>query len=112
MDDFITQRDGDFVSAVLAELDYQATRWADGSRKGLLDIDTEKNSPNDLVAFIAHHSSRWFPGGFPPYSVETLNAFQQQMVKVAALALSAHHSADIALEQMAFDTVTGDQDTD
>lgn len=69
------------------ELDYQERRW------GHVTDDT-LNSPNDWAAYIAHHSTRWFNGGFPPYPEDTVRSFRSQMVKVAALAVAAIESLD------------------
>lgn len=71
-----------------SELQYQADCWG-GSIDTLLEIDLQHNSPNDFVAYITHHATRWFPGGFPPYSMDTLQTFRKQMVKVMTLAVSA-----------------------
>ena len=78
------------INDIENERDYQLTKW--GPR-----ADLEINRPNDFVAYIAHHSTRWFKGGFSPYSRETLEDFRQQMVKVAALAVAAIESVDAIL---------------
>ena len=52
----------------------------------------------DWVGYIAHHSSRWFTGGFAPYSPDELKKFRSQMVKVATLAVAAIQSTDAILE--------------
>lgn len=69
------------------ERDYQESRWGH-------EADDTKNEPNDWVAYIAHHSSRWFDGGFSPYDGETIANFRKQMVKTAALAVAAIESLD------------------
>jgi len=69
------------------EREYQIAKWGN-------DKDDELNNPNDWVAYITHHSSRWFPGGFRPYSSEVLEDFRKQMVKVATLAIAAIESHD------------------
>lgn len=77
----------DVYEEIKAERAYQIERWGN-------DKDDELNRPNDWVAYIAHHSSRWFPGGFAPYSPEVLDEFRKQMVKVATLAVAAIESHD------------------
>lgn len=72
---------------IKAERDYQDGRW--GHR-----ADDELNRPNDWSSYIAHHSTRWFSGGFPPYSASTVDSFRKQMIKVAALAVAAVESID------------------
>lgn len=72
------------------ERDYQKLKW--GTK-----VDFEVNQPMDFVGYIAHHSTRWFKGGFAPYSEETLVDFKDQMVKVAAIAVAAIESADAIL---------------
>jgi hypothetical protein len=75
---------------IAGELQYQADKWAEGSQQTLLDNDLEFNAPNDFVSYIAHHSTRWLPGGFVgSYDISTIQAFRTQMIKVAALAVSA-----------------------
>lgn len=69
------------------EREYQVTKW--GTK-----ADDEVNTPMDFVGYIAHHSTRWFDGGFRPYTVETLEDFRTQMVKVAALAVAAIEATD------------------
>lgn len=72
-----------------AERHYQATKYADGSIEKLEQVDQTKNDPNDFTAYISHHSSRWMPGGFGPYSREVLQVFRKQMIKTATLAVAA-----------------------
>ena len=84
----------DFGLMIHEERKHQADRWADGTEDGLNAIDDDYNGANDFVAHIAHHSSRWFPGGFPPYGRGVLADFKVQMVKVAALAFAAYKWAD------------------
>ncbi len=72
---------------ILAEVESQRNRWGTAA-------DDTVNTPNDFVSYISHHASRWFPGGFAPYSAATLDAYRAQMVKVAALAVSAIASLD------------------
>jgi hypothetical protein len=78
------------LDEIRAEREYQVRKWG-------TDADLHVNTPMDFVGYIAHHSSRWFGGGFRPYSRETLQAFRKQMVKVAALALAAIEHADAIL---------------
>lgn len=75
------------LAAIDAERAYQDERW------GHVADDT-LNSPNDWVAFIAHHSSRWRDGSFAPHPAETVAAFRKQMIKAAALAVAAIESLD------------------
>lgn len=72
---------------IAAERDYQDNKWG-------TDKDDTLNEPNDWVAFIAHHSTRWFTGGFAPYKSSAVNTFRKQMIKVAAIALAAIESLD------------------
>jgi hypothetical protein len=53
-----------------------------------------KNGPFEWIAYITHHATRWFPGGFPPYSESTLKTFRKQMITVAALAVAAVEQFD------------------
>lgn len=70
-----------------AERDYQDKKWGHNA-------DDTKNEPNDWASYIAHHSTRWFNGGFAPYDATTVAAFRKQMVKTAALAVAAIESLD------------------
>ena len=90
----MSDRIREFFQKVREERSYQADRWSDGTEDGLDVIDDDKNEANDFVAFIAHHATRWMPGGFPPYDRVVLTTFKTQMVKVAALAFAAHTWAD------------------
>ncbi len=72
---------------IKAERDYQAGRWGN-------EADLTVNTPNDFAAYIAHHSTRWFAGGFTPYPTPTVDAYRVQMVKVAALAVAAIEALD------------------
>jgi hypothetical protein len=69
------------------EREYQKLKW------GTL-VDDTINRPMDFVGYIAHHSTRWFNGGFAPYSESTLQNYRQEMIKVAALAMAAIESVD------------------
>lgn len=75
------------IEEIVAERLYQDEKWGH-------EADDKKNTPNDWVAYIGHHASRWFKGGFLPYSEDTVEAFRTQMVKVAALAVAAIESID------------------
>lgn len=77
----------DIYEEIRKEREYQIAKWGN-------DKDDELNNPNDWVAYITHHSSRWFPGGFRPYDRETLEVFRKQMIKVATLAVAAIESHD------------------
>lgn len=78
-------------SAILSEIDaeraHQEKKW------GNIADDT-KNKPNDYVAFIAYHSTRWFSGEFAPYDAETIAEFRKEMIKVAAVAVAAVESLE------------------
>ncbi len=69
------------------ERDYQKEKWGDEADKTL-------NTPNDFAAYIAHHSTRWFKGGFTPYPTEAVDAYRTQMIKVASLAIAAIEALD------------------
>ena len=77
----------DILNEIERERAYQDGKWGHKA-------DDTKNEPNDWVAYIAHHSSRWFSGGFAPYNTPTVDAFRKQMIKVAALAVAAVESLD------------------
>ena len=72
---------------VQAEREYQIKKWGNKA-------DLEINRPMDFVGYIAHHSTRWFNGGFAPYNRATLDDYRREMVKVAALAVAAIESVD------------------
>lgn len=74
-------------NAIDKEREYQETRWGNTA-------DDTKNTPNDYAAYIAHHSTRWFTGGFAPYSQSAVDTFRAQMIKVAAIAVAAIESLD------------------
>jgi hypothetical protein len=69
------------------EREYQKKRWGD-------DADIKVNTPNDFVSYISHHSTRWFNGGFQPYSNKVVDDFRTQMIKTAALAIAAIEALD------------------
>lgn len=66
---------------------YQEGKWGN-------EADDTKNTPNDFASYIAHHSTRWFNGGFAPYDTQTVDKFRNQMIKTAALAVAAVESLD------------------
>jgi hypothetical protein len=72
---------------IKAERDYQVERW--GTK-----ADTELNTPNDFVSYIAHYATRWLDGTFEPYRAETADAYRTSMVKVATLAVAAVEALD------------------
>lgn len=72
---------------IKAEREYQTKKWGD-------EADVKVNTPNDFVSYIAYHSTRWFNGGFTPYSKETVDTYRTQMVKTAALAVAAIEALD------------------
>lgn len=80
------------IEAVAKEREYQVARWG-------LEADDTLNTPNDFVSYITRYSSRWFPGGFAPYTTETVNDFRESMVKVATLAIAAVESVDRQREE-------------
>lgn len=69
------------------EREYQIDKWGNAA-------DDSVNTPNDFVSYIAHHSTRWFVGGFLPYNENDVNKFRTQMIKTAALAVAAVESLD------------------
>lgn len=75
-----------------AEREYQINKWGN-------DADDELNEPNDFIAYMNAYSTRWFPGGFAPYSPETIDAFRKSMVKTAAIAVAAIESVDRQREE-------------
>lgn len=81
------------TASIFEEIDgerqHQADRFAEGSLEKLEAVDTEKNGPNDFVAYVAAYSSKWFPGGFGPFNRDALVNFRKSMLKTAALAVSA-----------------------
>ena len=79
------------LDEIESEREYQKGKWG-------TENDLHVNTPMDFVGYIAHHSSRWFGGGFRPYSRQTLQAFRKQMIKVGALALAAIEHVDAILE--------------
>ena len=89
----------EFAKEVETERYHQATKWGDGTDEGLDAVDEANNSAMDFTGFIAHHATRWFPGEFPPYSLDTINTFRTQMVKVATLAYAAIRWADDRLKK-------------
>lgn len=76
---------------LIQERKYQVSKWGTSA-------DDLVNTPMDFVGYIAHHSTRWFSGGFRPYSKATLEEFRVQMVKVGALAIAAIEAVDKILQ--------------
>ena len=72
---------------IRTERDYQQKRWGNAA-------DDTVNTPNDWVSYIGHYATKWFPGGFTPYDVDTVDNFRESMVKVATLAVAAIESVD------------------
>lgn len=83
------------LAHILAEVERERVRQIE---KWGVTADDAKNSPNDWVAYMAHHSTRWFSGSFPPHNRSTLEVFRQQMVKVATLAVAAIEWVDKILQ--------------
>ena len=79
------------LSDLTNEREYQIQKWG-------TDADDRINTPMDFVGYIAHHSTRWFNGGFRPYSKETLQNYRQEMIKTATLAIAAVESVDKILD--------------
>lgn len=73
---------------IRAERDHQIERFG-------VEADLEVNTPNDFVAYIGHHATRWFTGGFVPYPPAQVDIYRKQMIKVAALAVAAVQALDI-----------------
>ena len=82
-----TEKRAAIFAAVEAERARQDMRWG-------TDVDDQKNSPTDWVAYISHHATRWFKGGFKPYPKSVVDSYRDQMVRVAALAVAAIESLD------------------
>lgn len=80
----------DVVKEIVAEREYQVKKWGDTN-------DLYVNTPMDFVGYIANHSTRWFGGGFRPYSREVLENYRKQMIKTAALAVAAIEHTDAIL---------------
>lgn len=80
------------MNEIAQERAYQIAKW------GTL-ADDEQNTPNDFVSYIGSYSTRWFPGGFTPYSPETVDEFRKSMVKTATLAIAAIESVDRQREE-------------
>lgn len=76
------------LAEVSAERDYQDQKF------GGADVDDRENGPFEWVAYITSYATRWFPGGFPPFSGTTQSAFRTSMIKVAALAVAAVEQYD------------------
>jgi hypothetical protein len=75
------------LKEIAAEREYQEGKWGNTA-------DDILNLPNDYVSYISAYSTRWFPGGYLPYSPETVDAFRKSMIKTAALAVAAVESLD------------------
>lgn len=75
---------------IIEERLYQINKWGK-------DKDLQVSTPMDWVGYITHHATRWFQGGFRPYSREDLEAFRVEMVKVAATAAAAVEATDMIL---------------
>ena len=72
---------------ILEELKYQDAKWGH-------EVDDTKNKPTDWVTYICHYAARWFDNTFPPYRPITVDDFREDMIKTAALAISAVESLD------------------
>lgn len=69
------------------EREYQDGKWGHKA-------DDTLNTPNDFIAYMNAYSTRWFPGGFTPYTPEVVDAYRKSMLKTAALAVAAIESLD------------------
>jgi hypothetical protein len=74
------------------EREHQIERWGN-------DADDTLNEPNDFIAYMNAYSTKWFPGGFAPYTPETVDAFRTSMIKTAAIAVAAVESLDRQREE-------------
>lgn len=79
-------------SAINDEREYQTRKWGN-------EADDTMNEPNDFVSYINAYSTLWFPGGFVPYSPDTVDAFRTSMIKTAAIAVAAVESLDRQREE-------------
>ena len=77
----------EILDEISDEREYQEGKWGN-------DADDQINTPNDFIAYMNAYSTRWFPGGFTPYTPETVDAFRKSMVKTAAIAVAAIESVD------------------
>ena len=75
------------LEAIEAERDYQDGRWG-------TETDDTVNRPNDYIGYISHYATKWFSGGFPPYTPQNVDEFRESMIKVAAIAVAAVESLD------------------
>jgi hypothetical protein len=75
------------LNEIRAEREYQKNKWGD-------EVDVTVNTPNDFVSYIAHHSTRWFDGGFTPYTSDVVDTYRKQMIKTATLAVAAVEALD------------------
>lgn len=75
------------LNEINLEREYQKNKWGNA-------VDDTVNEPNDFIAYMNAYSTRWFPGGFSPYSPETLDAYRTSMIKTAAIAVAAVESLD------------------
>jgi hypothetical protein len=82
----------DIYAEIAAERKYQTDRWGN-------EADDTMNTPNDFVSYISKYSTHWFPGGFTPYTPETVDEFRTSMIKTAALAVAAVESIDRQREE-------------
>jgi hypothetical protein len=82
----------EILNEIDAERDYQIGRWGNNA-------DDELNEPNDFVAYMNAYATKWFPGGFAPYTPETVDAFRKSMIKTAAIAVAAVESIDRQREE-------------
>ena len=83
----------DIFDEIEGEREYQDRTW------GGPEADDKHNGLNDWVTYITRYSTKWFPGGFPPYSNLVLVRFRESMVKVAALAVAAIEQTDRELQR-------------
>lgn len=77
---------------IKSERKYQTHKWGN-------ETDDTMNEPNDFVSYIGAYMSKWFPGGFVPYTTETVDEFRKSMIKVASIAVAAVESIDRQREE-------------
>lgn len=79
------------VDEIKAEQEYARDKWG-------IDVDRNKNLPNDWTSYIAHYSHSWMQGEFTPYTRKCVEDFRDHMIKVANLAITAAQEMDLILD--------------
>jgi len=67
----------------------QAEREYQNSKGYTAEADDANNTIELWTTYVNNYASKWFPGGYPPYTAEARAAFRASMVKTAALAVAA-----------------------